>query len=74
MNLVIDDAIEVKQPTKTDPEESRRSLGTSVYMRFESTIANASQAKSCSRAITYPSSRVCNEFDDTLQKETIGAA
>ncbi|KAF7845814.1 hypothetical protein BT93_L0486 [Corymbia citriodora subsp. variegata] len=27
MNLVIDDAIEVKQPTKTDPEESRRSLG-----------------------------------------------
>jgi len=27
MNLVVDDAIEVKQPTKTDPEESRRSLG-----------------------------------------------
>ncbi|KAI4738012.1 hypothetical protein E4T50_11508 [Aureobasidium sp. EXF-12298] len=26
MNLVVDDAIEVKQPTKTDPEESRRSL------------------------------------------------
>ncbi|KAK5000202.1 LSM domain-containing protein [Cryomyces antarcticus] len=27
MNLVIDDAIEVKQPTKTEPNESRRSLG-----------------------------------------------
>jgi small nuclear ribonucleoprotein (snRNP)-like protein len=28
MNLVIDDAVEVKQPTKTDPEEKRRELGT----------------------------------------------
>ncbi|KAI9800825.1 MAG: mRNA splicing protein sme1 [Sarcosagium campestre] len=27
MNLVIDDAVEVKQPTKTDPDESRRDLG-----------------------------------------------
>ncbi|KAI1327472.1 small nuclear ribonucleoprotein E [Xylariaceae sp. FL0255] len=27
MNLVIDDAVEVKQPTKTNPEEQRRSLG-----------------------------------------------
>ncbi|KAI1763461.1 small nuclear ribonucleoprotein E [Hypoxylon sp. FL1150] len=27
MNLVIDDAVEVKQPTKTNPEEKRRSLG-----------------------------------------------
>ncbi|KAF9870104.1 LSM domain-containing protein [Colletotrichum karsti] len=27
MNLVIDDAVEVKQVTKTNPEESRRSLG-----------------------------------------------
>ncbi|GAB7355916.1 hypothetical protein MBLNU459_g6560t1 [Dothideomycetes sp. NU459] len=27
MNLVIDDAIEVKQPTRLDPEETRRSLG-----------------------------------------------
>ena len=28
MNLVIDDAVEVKQVTKTNPEESRRELGT----------------------------------------------
>ena len=28
MNLVIDDAVEVKQATKTDPEEKRRELGT----------------------------------------------
>lgn len=27
MNLVIDDAVEVKQPTKTDPDTSRRHLG-----------------------------------------------
>lgn len=27
MNLVIDDAVEVKQPTKTDTEEKRRELG-----------------------------------------------
>ncbi|SLM40797.1 small nuclear ribonucleoprotein e [Lasallia pustulata] len=27
MNLVIDDAVEVKQATKTDPEEKRRALG-----------------------------------------------
>ena len=28
MNLVIDDAVEVKQPTKADTEEKRRELGT----------------------------------------------
>ena len=27
MNLVIDDAVEVKQATKTDPEEKRKELG-----------------------------------------------
>ena len=27
MNLVIDDAVEVKQPTKTETEEKRRELG-----------------------------------------------
>ncbi|KAI2621124.1 small nuclear ribonucleoprotein E [Hypoxylon sp. NC1633] len=27
MNLVIDDAVEVKQVTKTNPEEKRRNLG-----------------------------------------------
>ena len=30
MNLVIDDAVEVKQPTKADPEEKRRELGTAL--------------------------------------------
>ena len=28
MNLVIDEAVEIKQVTKTNPEEKRRSLGT----------------------------------------------
>lgn len=27
MNLVIDDAVEVTQPTKAEPESSRRNLG-----------------------------------------------
>ncbi len=27
MNLVVDDAVEVKQATKTDPDEKRRELG-----------------------------------------------
>jgi small nuclear ribonucleoprotein E len=31
MNLVIDDAVEVKQSTKTDPEERRRELGELEY-------------------------------------------
>lgn len=30
MNLVIDDAIEVKLPNKTEPQESRRRLGKPV--------------------------------------------
>lgn len=30
MNLVIDDAVEVKQVTKTNPEEKRRPLGMSL--------------------------------------------
>lgn len=30
MNLVIDDAVEVKQATKIDPEEKRRELGTAL--------------------------------------------
>lgn len=31
MNLVVDDAVEVKQITKTNPEEKRRPLGTKSY-------------------------------------------
>jgi len=30
MNLVIDDAVEVKQPRKTDSEENRRELGSDL--------------------------------------------
>lgn len=30
MNLVIDDAVEVKQPTKTDSNENRRDLGSDL--------------------------------------------
>lgn len=32
MNLVIDDAVEVKQVTKTNSEEKRRSLGLSTTL------------------------------------------
>ena len=38
MNLVVDDAIEVKQPTKTDPEESRRSLGMLTFTALDALI------------------------------------
>jgi small nuclear ribonucleoprotein (snRNP)-like protein len=31
MNIVLDDAVEVKQITKTNPTESRRSLGASRF-------------------------------------------
>ena len=34
MNLVIDDAIEVKQITKTNDKESRRSLGTHIIVKL----------------------------------------
>ncbi len=32
MNLVIDDAVEVKQPTKTEPDEKRRELGITFWL------------------------------------------
>ena len=32
MNLVIDDAVEVKQATKTDPDEKRRELGITPFV------------------------------------------
>jgi small nuclear ribonucleoprotein E len=35
MNLVIDDAVEVKQITKTNKEESRRPLGMSGMLLLE---------------------------------------
>jgi len=38
MNLVIDDAVEVKQATKTS-EESRRSLGEELNQNIELTIS-----------------------------------
>ena len=36
MNLVIDDAVEVKQITKANPEESRRELGTDTLFLSQS--------------------------------------
>jgi small nuclear ribonucleoprotein E len=35
MNLVVDDAVEVKQITKTNPEEKRRELGAFVKRGLE---------------------------------------
>lgn len=50
MNLVIDDAIEVKQPTKTEPEESRRSLGKLEWQTQGSRKLTLKQDKYYSRA------------------------
>lgn len=47
MNLVIDDAVEVRLATKTE-EEKRRPLGTMKLKVYVNT-ANAQQAKSFSR-------------------------
>jgi small nuclear ribonucleoprotein (snRNP)-like protein len=38
MNLVIDDAIEVKQPTKAEPTEKRRPLGTHMFITHSTTL------------------------------------
>lgn len=35
MNLVIDDAVEVKLPTKAEPEEARRRLGMDILHNVE---------------------------------------
>ena len=50
MNLVIDDAVEVKQVTKTNPEEKRRSLGMMamhLHAALFSHLANTRQGKYC---------------------------
>ena len=49
MNLVIDDAVEVKQVTKTNPEEKRRSLGMALYFQGKKSfnLANTQQGKYC---------------------------
>jgi hypothetical protein len=47
MNLVIDDAVEVKQATKTT-EESRRQLGKGIQYAFmKARLADMGQVKSC---------------------------
>lgn len=65
MNLVIDDAYEVKQPTKTDPEESRRSLGmtlaTCLPLQQEIAKLTFAQAKSFSRVTMSLSSKTCHD-------------
>lgn len=65
MNLVVDDAFEVKQPTKNDPDESRRPLGMrSIYNISQSRKLTHAQVKSSLRVTTSPSSRPCHEFDN----------
>lgn len=60
MNLVIDDAVEVKQPprgaAKDEAEEPRKPLGTSPRQSSAcaKTLTISPQARSCSRATTYP--------------------
>ena len=57
MNLVIDDAVEVKLANKTK-EETRRNLGQFQITRSRQTHAtNLAQDKSYSRATTFLSSR-----------------
>lgn len=47
MNLVIDDAVEVKQPTKTDSGGARRELGEfRAFLGYEDNL-NSNQVKYC---------------------------
>ncbi|KAK9773564.1 hypothetical protein SCAR479_09708 [Seiridium cardinale] len=64
MNLVIDDAVEVKQITKTNPEEKRRALGMIQILRDtgDRAIANCCKAKFCSKATTSRSSK--RQYED----------
>lgn len=39
MNLVVDDAVEVKQITKTNSEEKRRQLGTAYPRHYQYHLA-----------------------------------
>lgn len=41
MNLVIDDAVEVKQPTKSDPEVKRRELGNWIHGAYAAVLTLA---------------------------------
>lgn len=49
MNLVIDDAIEVKQVSKTNDKETRRPLGmnSAMWARSASRFLIVLQARSC---------------------------
>ena len=55
MNLVIDDAVEVKQATKTN-EEKRKELGTRALLNTASSqqANTGKQARFCSKEITWP--------------------
>lgn len=71
MNLVVDDAVEVRLATKSE-EEKRRNLGISFLAVFYlgyavRLVANVAieQAKSFSKAITFLSFKQCN--DDLIQ-------
>lgn len=57
----IDDAIEVKQISKTNNTETRRPLGVCLHRSStgHGTIADWGCSKSCSRATTCLSSRAC---------------
>ena len=80
MNLVIDEAVEVKQVTKTNPEEKRRSLGTNenpttLHTHNTDTGNNSSciwltlqQDKYCSKETTCRLSRRLYEEGSTVHK------
>lgn len=60
MNIVVEDAVEVKQITKTNKEETRRPLGMSRPVTFffrQDSADTPSQARSSSRATTSRLSR-----------------
>lgn len=70
MNLVVDDAVEVKLATKTD-EEKRRPLGMWKLQNLSFATSKADkllriQVKYCSRATMSPSSKLSSDRESRL--------
>lgn len=82
MNLVIDNAVEVKQVTKTNDKESRRSLGTNAPFPALDGITRSTgliwltivQGKSFSRVTTCRSSRACRDGGRDMGLRWVGSA
>lgn len=75
MNLVVDDAVEVKQATKTT-EERRRELGMQMLQHFrpakKTNILNRSNFAQGRQCITHSSAPMTKAYSSTLRIFSVG--